>query len=230
MKRCYITFIMMLVLAPCKADNFVIKAMNVSQIAIGGKMCTIGSEFSDEETISWSDDNVEIIEAQNTRTKEIWQFTKKSQKDSRTSTVAQFCSWVTDAWGAFKNYFVNNIHLSTREVETYDIDEYSDIALSREFNLIDTISIDTKHADIVDREYFASYHIKGEKRTVSLSYENGCIIFARDQFITDDMQLPKKLVLTIYYIENGLFHKVTNGMCVTIVEPAVECSANFVFQ
>lgn len=230
MKRFYLTMLMVILLIPCKADTFVIKAMNVPQIRIGEKICKVGSEFSSNETIHWSSEKVEIIEAQNTQTKKIWQFTKKSFKNSKSKNATGFCNWVTGIWGEFGNYFTNIIYLSTREAETYNLDEYSDMALTREFNLVDTINIDTKDSSVTDREYFAAYYLKGEKKIVPLSYHDGVIVFAREQFVTEDMELPKKLVLTVYYTKDGLYYEITNGMCVTIVEPLIEGSANFLYK
>ena len=228
MKR-FCLMILVLLQIPCKADNFVIKAMNVAQIRIGDTVCKVGSEFSGDDVIYWSDDKVEIIEAQNTRTKKIWQFTKKNLKNSRSGNAGGFCDWIAERWGTFENYFFNIARLSSREAEFYDRDEYIDIALTREFNLADSIKVDTRSTDADGREYFASYYSVGEKKTVPLSLVNGTLIFSRDQFVSPGMKLPKKLVLTVFYIRDGLYSEVTDGMCVTLVEPPMEGSS-FVFQ
>ena len=207
------------------ADNYIIKAMNVKEITIGVRNCHIGDTFSDKETIVWDSKKVEIIEAQNLETKEIWQFTKKRLQDSKKGVLETFCGWVKRTWGKFKNYYTNVSNLSTRYVETYSIDE----ALTREFNLIDSIKIDTRD-DNIGKEYFVSYFLNGHKQTLSVPLENNSLIFHRGMFIYDGIKLPKKIVLTIYYKKDDLYYEITTGMCVTLVEQAIEDGDNFIYQ
>lgn len=209
MKRSNIVIsFLFLTILPCNADEYIIKALNGQSIQIGLRKCRVDSIFKSNETIHWEKNGsgVSIIEAQNVESKAICYFvpTGKQNKDnSPTSNIIQ----------RFLNYFIKMTHLSTREADTYSLDE----ALSTEHFLADSIKIKTN--DLSEgRQYFASFHINGIKHSIPLSVENGNIIFERSKFIIDGMILPYKYILTIYYKEGDYYHEITNGMSITIID------------
>lgn len=203
-----ILFLFVLSVFPSIADNYVIKSMNGESIQIGNRSCRVNSEFSSDETIHWSTNSkVTIIEAQNVKTKAICYFvpTGKQNKDnSRSSNILQ----------RFLNYFTGVTHQSTREAESYSIDEALTI---NEFPLVDTIRIKTNDIDET-KKYYASFYLNGEKQTMALPVENGDIIFERSRFLLDGITLPYKYILTIYYIKGDLYHEITSGMSLTVVK------------
>lgn len=202
-----IMFFAVISIIPVIADNYIIKSMNGKSIQIGNRTCNVNSEFSSDETIHWSTSKVTIIEAQNVKTKTICYFvpTGKQNKDSsRSSNILQ----------RFLNYFTSVNHQSTREAESYSLDEALTI---NDFPLADTIRIKTNDIDDTKR-YYASFYINGEKRTMPLPIENGDIIFERSRFLLDGITLPYKYILTIYYIKGDFYYEITSGMSLTVIK------------
>lgn len=206
-RLCLILFLFVLPILPVIADNYIIKSMNGKSIQIGQRTCGINSEFSSDETIHWSTSKVTIIEAQNVKTKAICYFvrTGKQNKDnSSSSNILQ----------RFLNYFTSVTHQSTREAESYSLDEALTI---NEFLLADTIRIKTNDIDET-KKYYASFYLNGEKQTMALPVENGDIIFERSRFVFDGVTLPYKYILTIFYKKGDLYHEITNGMSLIVVK------------
>lgn len=208
MKRfSFIIFFIVLPFLHGFADSFTIKSMNGQSIQIGNRTCKVNSQFSSDETIYWARSNVTIIEAQNDKTRAICYFvpTGKQNKDN---------SSVSNIFQRFLNYFTSVTHQSTREVESYSLDEI----LTNEFFLVDTLRIKINPGDVdEDKKYFASFYLKGEKKIMSLPVDNGELIFERRRFETDDIILPYKFILTVYYEKDDYFHEITRGMSLTVV-------------
>lgn len=207
MKRLSLIIILtILSVFPSIADNYVIKSMNGKTIQIGNRSCSVNSEFSSDETIHWSTSKVTIIEAQNIKTKTICYFvpTGKQNKDNnRASNILQ----------RFLNYFTSVTHQSTREADNYTLDEALTI---KEYPLADTIRIKTNDIDETN-EYYASFYLNGEKKTIALPVENGDLIFERRRFVVDGITLPHRYILTIFYKKGDLYHEITNGMSIIVL-------------
>lgn len=191
------------------ADNYIIKSMNGQSIQIGKdkRICRVNCEFSSDETIHWSTSKVTVIEAQNVKTRVICYFVP-------TSKLAQDNSSTTNFLQRFLNFFTSVTHLSTREAETYSLDE---ILTINDFFLADTIRIKTND-EVENKKYYASFYLNGEKQTIPLPIENGDLIFERSRFVFDGVTLPYKYILTIFYINGDLYHEITNGMSLTVVK------------
>ena len=196
---------------PCVADNYIIKYMNGPSIKIGVKnrTCRVDSIFSSDEDIHWSNSTVTLIEAQNVKTKRTVYFPSPLYKVSNSSSNIFHRIW---------DYFVKDSHQSTRETYSYDLEE---MLTNREFLLseaTDTIRIKTNDYFNDNREYYASFYMKGLKQIIPLEVENGDIIFERNKFLIDGIALPYKFILTIFYKEDDHYHEITNGMSLTMFD------------
>ncbi len=195
---------------PCLADNYIIRKMDGDSIKIGVKSreCRVDSIFSSDEDIHWSND-VTLIEAQNVKTKRTVYFQSPLCNVSKSSSNLFHRIW---------NYFVRDSHQSTRETYSYDLEE---TLTNREFRLwgaTDTIRIKTNDNDNYNREYYASFYLKGHKLIIPLVVENGDIIFEQNKFLIDGIVLPYKFILTIFYKEDSYYHEITNGMPLTVFD------------
>lgn len=192
---------------PCVADNYIIKYMNGPSVKIGVKnrTCRVDSIFSSDEDIHWSNSKVTLIEAQNVKTKRTLYFPSPLSNVNNSSSNLFYRIW---------NYFVRDSHQSTRETYSYDMEE---TLTNRAFLLLkatDTIRIKTN--DNIDREYYASFYVKGHKQVIPLEVDNGDLIFKQNIFLIDGIIFPYKFIVTIFYKEGDYYHEITNGMSLTV--------------
>lgn len=212
-KSSVITFLLLLFLQRCFADEFQIIAMNGQSILIGHRTCMVNSIFNSNEEIHWDKSDVTLIAAINVKNPEMTCFF--SPIDTHNRKESQSLNYFQRLVRKLVRHFVNIKKTSTREIDIYDVE----IALTeREFFLADTIRIRTNELNNnSDRNYFASFIQNSIKHIVPLRVENGDLVFERSAFIEGGTIPPKKYIMSIYYIEKDYYHEITHGAIITIL-------------
>lgn len=192
----------------CLADDYRITYLDGDSIQIGKENCTINSVFprSEIDNIQWTRSKVTYIKARNVKTGKLIEL--HAPQSHHTSDSSSKLSGT-------RNHYVSKSYLSTRETYIYDLDE----ALTKEdFQITspsDTIRIRTNDTD-TDKKYYASYYLNGEKQTIELPIDKGDLVFEYNYFTLNNVTLPYKYILTIYYIKGDSYHEITCGMILNI--------------
>ena len=194
----------------CLADDYRITYLDGDSIQIGKENCTINSVFprSEIDNIHWTSSKVTYIKARNVKTGKLIEL-HAPQSDHISGSSSK-------SYGN-RNHYVSKSYLSTRETYVYDLDE----ALTKEDFQIsspsDTIRIRTNDTD-TEKRYYASYYLNGKRQTMELPIDNGDLVFEYNYFTRNNVTLPNKYILTIYYIKGDFYQEITNGMSLTVVK------------
>ena len=198
-----------------RADDYKILFTNSNDILVDGKKAQVGATFNDKSVITWvKGKERQAIKAVNTKTNKMCLFVSQSlEKNSLTAL----------------EILTANKHLSTHDSYQEGQDISIPIKLRKsfeeEYELLDTLVIDTKVELPTSYSLIASYDYEGKRVSKILKVEKKQIFIDRQLFSFEGKKLQPqdvKLTLDLYNKNEDVYTFIKGDVQLTVIPEVVE--------
>lgn len=196
------------------ADDYKILYTNSNDILVDGKKVQVGATFNDKSVITWAKGQErQAIKAVNTKTNKMCLFVSQSmEKNSLTAY----------------EILTANKHLSTHDAYIEGMDLSIPVKLRllfyKQYELLDTLVIDTKVVLPPSLSVIATYEYDGTRYSKTLKTENGQIFIDRSLFKVDGKALKPRdvnLNIDLYNKDENVYFFIKGGVELMVIPETI---------